>query len=252
MYWGTVQEKEDSIQNALIVHCHVTKGIQWGKWVIWNLSQQIPSRNTMVSEGIIETNRNRAKWPNHDADTPFLPPNLRDLAWLRPHIPDYIEWCETIVIISGEIISYYVFVAIYPPTMHWSIYCHLLSISIDVLYIYMQWTCLKNNDRRSGWTPSEAPCFSRRTSRAPRSPHVSAPIARSDGMRCPRNATQTTWLDVDLPAVWFEGFVAWKPAIYHLLPLKSRNWLIWIETLHDCLHSVGCYGLKLTWVFMFF
>ena len=39
-------------------------------------------------------------------------------------------------------------------------------------------------------------------------------------------------------------------AFYHLLPLKSRNWLIWIETLHACLHSVGWYGLKLTWVFL--
>ena len=139
MYWGTVQEKEDSIQNGLRVHCHVTRGIQWGKLVIWNLSQQIHSRNTMVSEGIIETNRNRARWPNHDADTPFLPPNLRNLAWLRPHIPDYIEWSDTIVIISGDIISYYVFVDIYPPTMHWSIYCHLLSISF---YIYR---CIKYN-----------------------------------------------------------------------------------------------------------
>ena len=40
-------------------------------------------------------------------------------------------------------------------------------------------------------------------------------------------------------------------AFYHLLPLKSRNWLIWIETLHACLHSVGWYGLKLTWFFFF-
>ena len=145
--------------------------------------------------------------PTQSAEPGLVEATYTRLYWMIRNYCHYFRWNHLVLCVRSYLSSHHA----------------LIDLLSSIIYIYrcikyMQWTCLKNNDRRSGWTASAAPCFSRRTSRAPRSPHVSAPIARSDGMRCPRNATQTTWLDVDLPAVWFEGFVAWKPGIYMHLP----------------------------------
>ena len=113
------------------------------------------------------------------------------------------------------------------------------------IYIYKQWTCFEMImavaelrspafSPKNEWGATLSACFRTECTK----------WRNEVPQKCDTN--HMTWCGPS-SAKMFEAFVAWKPRIYHLLPLNSRNWLVWIEIVHDRNDSVGWWGLKLTW-----